>query len=634
MNDWNKYIYGIKIERDEDVLINMNYMGKIVNNWDHLHYKLELKASDDNYIFSFFGKNGIGKTTICKSLSELSIAKNPYSEEFKNTKVMRIKDEINFEFNSVYPFFLKEEGISFFFYDYFNEKKIGIIQSININDSAEEFSRTDYIKKNLNIIIKIINNWADKKSINIHNYKNRGKSGLFILVEALEKKLIQEKNNLSDFFNGSISNIGNITNKNDILNIFYDEIESKKIKKFLMECFIKLEKLRCLIKIRNDENNKIIHELNLVENRFNILTDDFSNGIEIQKKYNSFSECEYQEILILNKKNSPIKLHVFLREFTSEGQNKLIKLFLLCCKIKALAKKETIIIADDIFDSFDNKNMIHIVSLINDSISKEKPVFVSFTHDFEIFRIINEDLKVTRENAYLLLRNNVNISAENLYISKGSLEEYIQEDLKNKDSDELNTLRFLICAAYIRDDIKRILGHEDDCYKKITNLLHIKDESLKTLQDLSPFFKVFFFLKFTKHRTKIEKYAKKHINYYDLLDSIFKYISLNKVKELEKNIFLAIYARILIERKILDELLLKHSCTEKEILEGIKINQTNGLIEYYLSKTTKNIPDSIILLYEYLKKFIHISRGLSYLINIDNVMLLRLIENVQVESFE
>lgn len=628
--------YWINIIRDDVNLINLNYINMPIHqtDWHNITYRVDLNASDENHIFSFYGRNGIGKTTLCSKINESELVRHENLRktlEKKDTKIFRMKERMNSDFNSICPMLNNEINQLLFFHQYFSHNNIGILlSSINfLTNPYDKNIRDFYIKNNIDKISEKITYLAGINKISINDLKYKNQNSIYIFVKELENYLNEKGINILFFLENRNFSI----NSNNILSILNDYDNVEEIVVFLIECLNKLENHKFLFKEKNLENNEIIKNLLFLKSEFELLAHDFLEGIVIKEKYNSFLESNYSEIFIVNRKNKPIKLHEFIKK-TSEGQNKLIRLFLLLSEVRAFCNKQTIVIADDILDSFDNKNVIHIMSLIKKAIEKEKPTFLSFTHDFEIFRIINEELNVNRENAYLIVRNNQKISTEKLYISKGNLEEYIQEDLKNKNSDELNTLRFLISAACVRDDIKRILGHNNNIYIKITSLLHIKDDSLQILKDATHFSELFFFQRFTKHLKRIEIYANEHINYYDLLDSIFKYISLNKVKDLEKNIFLAIYARILIERKILDELSSKYSCTEKEILEGIKINQTNGLIEYYLTKTTKNVPDSIILLYEYLKKFIHISRGLSYLINIDNVMLLRLIENVQVESFE
>lgn len=360
------------------------------------------------------------------------------------------------------------------------------------------------------------------------------------------------------------------------------------------------------------------------------------NGINVVTKYNSFFDSTYSEIFIINKKDKHIRLHDFL-DNTSEGENKLVKLFFLLSEIKTFSNKETVIIADDIFNSFDNKNIIHIISLIKKIINIEKPIFILFTHDFEIFRIVNKDLNVKTKNSYILRRKNKNIYIENLGVKDGTLEEYIKGEIKIVKSNELSALYFLSCASCIREDVKRLLGSKSNYYKDLTSLLHIKKNSMSVLNDLSLLTTLNYFNIFKDekidHITGIEFFSKKHTDYFSFLDEIYEYSIKNSIKEFEFNIFLALYGRILIERILLNKLIII-GYNETELLSGITTNQTTKLIELYELYTLSAVPMSIINLNKYLTKFIHVSRTFSYLINLDNEILLDLIHLVKSEELK
>lgn len=630
--------YWFRIKRNNKLFLNLNYLDieKFQIEWSNITYRIELNADDNNHIFSFFGKNGIGKTTICKKITENEVLKHQKlrKEELKPVKIIRMRDKLDSNFNSVFPMLDNYENRLVFFHQYFSNENLHILLSTKnfITDSAEESLRDIFINDNIKEISDQISEWAKKKNINIQGFSNRNQSSLYILIKSLEDFLIVNKINILDFINEP----NNINIENNILNILNDSLYNQKIWFFIKECFKKLNSRKEIIKKNNIENNKLVENLLTLQKEFESLSQSFMNGINVVTKYNSFFDSTYSEIFIINKKDKHIRLHDFL-DNTSEGENKLVKLFFLLSEIKTFSNKETVIIADDIFNSFDNKNIIHIISLIKKIINIEKPIFILFTHDFEIFRIVNKDLNVKTKNSYILRRKNKNIYIENLGVKDGTLEEYIKGEIKIVKSNELSALYFLSCASCIREDVKRLLGSKSNYYKDLTSLLHIKKNSMSVLNDLSLLTTLNYFNIFKDekidHITGIEFFSKKHTDYFSFLDEIYEYSIKNSIKEFEFNIFLALYGRILIERILLNKLIII-GYNETELLSGITTNQTTKLIELYELYTLSAVPMSIINLNKYLTKFIHVSRTFSYLINLDNEILLDLIHLVKSEELK
>lgn len=638
--------YWIKIERDDDPLININYvnMKKFEGDWKNLVYHINLKASDKNHIFSFYGKNGIGKSTICKNINdEENIKHANLNKEVdpnkKTNKIYRIDEKMTFDIYSFYQSDSNKQHEFSFLYNYFKCKNSFIFNKIDMNDSYEEHKASIYINENINKVSSFVKEYINSNEIIIkgeHLYRiDCNACSLSILIKCLEKYLSENLLDIDSFFHMIKNGRFQYDNSNDnILKIFEDSALSQEIIILLKNVLIRIDKDKKYYKALNTKDNKIIKEFSKFKKDFEMMSKDIFDEIIIKENFNSFLSAKYHEIFIVNKKGIEIKISDFIKKI-SEGQKKLTKLFFILSEISAVCDNKSIIIADDIFDSFDNNNVIHLIALMKKVLDQKKPTILLFTHDFEIFKIINKYMVIDRNDAYIIKRIDEKIKHEQCFVKDGTFEEYIMPELEKSSLTEEKLCFYLLAsAACIREDIERLLGSDNDYYLKITSLLHIKKDSKDVINKLEYLFKLKYFNIFTKYKTSIENYTKTFESYFEILDNIYnKVVEYQDVKELELNVFLAIYGRILIEKKLIEQLKL-YGYEENDILAPIKRNQTKYLIEYYKQKTSKKIPNSIEELNEYLTKFIHLSRGLSYIINIDSEILLELICNARKEVFK
>lgn len=637
--------YWIKIERDGKPLVNINYVNvkKLEGDWKNLVYHIDLNASGKNHIFSFYGKNGIGKSTICKNINEEENIKHAkLNKEFyankKATLIYRINEKMTFDNYSFYQTDNNKQNEFSFLYNYLKCKNSFIFNKIDMNAPFEYFEASFYIKENLNRVSSLVKEYINNKKIAIEedclHRINCNHCSLAELIKQLEKYLSKEEIDILSFFhmikNGSFKYNDNLDN---ILSIFEDSELSEELIILLKNILFIIDKDKKFYKILNTKNNQIIKEFSKFKKVFEMISKDIFNEIIIKEKFNSFLNAKYNEIFMINKKGIEIKLSDFINKL-SEGQQKLIKLFFILSEISATCDTKSIIIADDIFDSFDNSNVIHLTSLMKTIVDVNKPTVLLFSHDFEIFKIINRYMSIKKNDAYLIKRIDERIKHEQCFVKDGTFEEYIMPEFEKALTNEKLCMYFLASAACIREDIDRLLGSDDEYYLKITSLLHIKKDSKDVMSNLELLLKLKYFNIFTKYKESIENFTKKFESYFEILDAIYnKVIRYDDVKELELNIFLAIYGRILIEKKILDELKL-YGYEDTAILANIPKNQTNDLIEIYEEKTSKKIPNSITALNEHLIKFIHLSRGLSYIINIDSRILIELICDLKFKIFE
>lgn len=296
-------------------------------------------------------------------------------------------------------------------------------------------------------------------------------------------------------------------------------------------------------------------------------------------------------------------------------------------RIGIYADNKTIILGDDIFDSFDNKNILYVISLLKKTIEFKRPLLMIFTHDIEIFGMLNRSLKIKTTSSFIMSRKLKEIEIKSIDLKNMNLEDYIRTKNNADLTIEMKVLYFFILSINGRNLIERTYGQDHECYITITNLLHIKENSYETILNISKIANFKFLDFFTTQDIKdIEDFSKRFKSYFSMVKNIFEYCKKSNIDKIELNIFFSLYGRLYIENTILKRLS-KKGVNVKTLLSGIKTYQTGVLLNEY--KKEYGTDFDINALNDYITKFIHINQGLSYLINIDNKVLLNLINNIK-----
>ncbi len=162
-------------------------------------------------------------------------------------------------------------------------------------------------------------------------------------------------------------------------------------------------------------------------------------------------------------------------------------------------EKPTLIVFDDVADSFDYKNKYAIIEYLSDIANESLFTMLILTHNFDFYRSIVSRLNVG-SNVFVA---NKNVSRE-VSLKQGL---YRSDLLKYRIIDKLNTTRaFISCIPFARNIIDYTQG---DCadFKLLTSCLHIKDDTETiTLNDIKNIF--------TK-TLAIKQNIKDNINYID-----------------------------------------------------------------------------------------------------------------------
>lgn len=239
--------------------------------------------------------------------------------------------------------------------------------------------------------------------------------------------------------------------------------------------------------------------------------------------------------------------------------------------------EKTLLIIDDIADSFDYKNKYAIIEYLKDILDSNKFITLILTHNFDFYRTIISRLSIDKwHNCLITTKNETEVS---LICGKDKLD--IFSRLKNKyDEDDL---LLIACVPFVRNLIEYTIGQKSAQYQTLTALLHVKPEKTKdsittkgsiyiTINDLELIFNdIFRVAKPLKNGSK---------SVLQLTMELSEKLSTENIEDmgLEKKLVLSIGIRLQAEGFMIDEL------NNKNITDDINSFQTAKLLKLYKEK--------------------------------------------------
>lgn len=167
-----------------------------------------------------------------------------------------------------------------------------------------------------------------------------------------------------------------------------------------------------------------------------------------------------------------------LLEVLSVGEAKALYILNLIFEIQVRQKAgiETLLVVDDIADSFDYRNKYAIIEYLKEI--AENPSFkqILLTHNFDFFRTVESRGVVKRKNCLMALKCSSGITLEpaigirNIFLKSWKGEFY--KDAKKR----------IASIAFIRNMLEYTKGVSDPDYITLTSLLHLKTDSMLITQ--------------------------------------------------------------------------------------------------------------------------------------------------------
>lgn len=168
----------------------------------------------------------------------------------------------------------------------------------------------------------------------------------------------------------------------------------------------------------------------------------------------------------------------------SNGEQKALYILNVIFEIATRTKEnqETLIIVDDLADSFDYRNKYAIIQYLKDI--SDNPLFkqIIMTHNFDFFRTIQSRFIVNYGNCLMAAKSDTGIVLDR---AAG-----IRNIFKNwKDNFFVDRKKKIACIPFLRNLAEFTKGDDDANYLKLTSLLHWKaDTSAITVGDLDAIF--------------------------------------------------------------------------------------------------------------------------------------------------
>jgi hypothetical protein len=272
-----------------------------------------------------------------------------------------------------------------------------------------------------------------------------------------------------------------------------------------------------------------------------------------------------------DKNDEPVRQRIdSLLEVLSKGEQRayFILQFLFEIESRKLRAEKTLLILDDIADSFDYKNKFAIIEYIRDLNSLDFFRIIILTHNFDFYRTIASRLGLPRKVVYMATKSiDKVITLHDGQYRKDVFAHFIGRCAEQKV--------FISLIAFVRNIIEYSDGQDTEEYTILTDCLHRKVTSdVLTANDI-----------FTVFKNRLPKLNGKtiafgNINLMQLIsntaDDICNEANINEIL-LENKIVLAVAIRLNAEKYLISKL-------PEVDLNTITINQTHDLFRKYQVK--------------------------------------------------
>jgi len=231
---------------------------------------------------------------------------------------------------------------------------------------------------------------------------------------------------------------------------------------------------------QKDELSKIVKKAGETATEWELAANEFNNrftGLPFKIKIKN------KEDVIL-KTNAPVSEFVFddsekknvnkeeLLRVLSQGERRALYILNIIFEIRARKKadQKTLLIIDDVADSFDYKNKYAIVEYLKEISEDENFFQIILTHNFDFFRTILSRGVVSYEQCLISSKGSDGVALEQA--------SYIKNPFINDWKDNLSDSKKLVASIpFIRNIVEYTQGDACEDYLLLTSMLHSKQNS-------------------------------------------------------------------------------------------------------------------------------------------------------------
>lgn len=167
--------------------------------------------------------------------------------------------------------------------------------------------------------------------------------------------------------------------------------------------------------------------------------------------------------------HAPVEKDALLQTL-STGEKKAFHVLnmLFDIEVRRAAGQQTILVVDDIADSFDYKNKYAIVQYLSDLAEHQHFKLLILTHNFDFYRTIESRRLVQRKNCFMVSKTAAGVTLE---AAQGVRNVFINAWKPAFFSDDRKKI---CCVPFMRNLIEYTKGEADPDYLLLTSLLHWK----------------------------------------------------------------------------------------------------------------------------------------------------------------
>ena len=374
----------------------------------------------------------------------------------------------------------------------------------------------------------------------------------------------------------------------------YEEFKKEVLISYFSELKRETEFLNTLYQNKKEEIKKIIEEasketetwktiINTFNRRFYVpFVVNISNKEDLMLKDKAVAnlEFEYKE----KEEDSKFQTKDNLLKILSKGEQRAYHILQMIFEVEARKhnNEETLIIFDDIADSFDYKNKYAIIEYIKDL--KEISLFkiIILTHNFDFYRTIGSRLYITNCCSMATKNSNRKINLLEGHYFYDILKNVFINNSKKKISPKI----FISLIPFVRNLIEYSGEENNSDYKKLTSCLHYKfDTNVIESKEV---------LSIIKNKLNVLKNAKIDFEDKNIIDLIFKTAddiyneqNINEIL-LENKITLSIAIRLYADKFMIEKLKIYVKDLDNQV------NQNGYLLKQY----KKNFSDDNVKILE------------------------------------
>ena len=252
----------------------------------------------------------------------------------------------------------------------------------------------------------------------------------------------------------------------------YFKLHELSIKEFLTFYNEKKESLEEIVSKANNEQTSWDNVLELFKKRFSVPFE-----ISIKNKPSTILNGDVPVLTyIFKEENEEAKISdIIKKDVLSTGEERAYYLLNVLFKIedRKKKKKETLLVIDDIADSFDYKNKYAIIQYLKEISQNKLFHLLIMTHNFDFFRIIRRAIGIKYDNCYFVSEKNKSIQLTNA--------EYIKKDPFSDLRKKLDTpIKLIVAITFLRNIVEYTRVDECKLYNTLSSMLHCKEETSNT----------------------------------------------------------------------------------------------------------------------------------------------------------